>query len=95
VNKENGRSIDRTADLTCLTWEQVLRAMSNERRRLKAEGSTAAELKVIKKASELSKQLKDLRKSLQDWIDEDRFPSGLDNEVEEVADMMVCNAVTS
>jgi hypothetical protein len=45
--KANKRSFARTADLAGLTREQVVRAMSNERRRLKAQGSTAAGPKVI------------------------------------------------
>jgi hypothetical protein len=58
ATKANNFSINRTADLTGLTREQVVRAMSNERRRLKAQGSTAAGLKVSNETAKLAKQLK-------------------------------------
>jgi hypothetical protein len=93
--KANKFSINRTADLTGLTREQVVRAMSNERRRLKAQGSTAAGPKVSKETAKLAKQLKEIRESLQDCIDQGCFPFGLEDEVEEVACMMVCSSVTS
>jgi hypothetical protein len=95
ATKENKGRIDRTADLTGLTRQQIVRAMSNERRRLKAEANTEVERNIIKEAGKLSIQLKELRKSLQGWIDEGRFPPGLDEEVAEVAGMMVCNPFKS
>jgi hypothetical protein len=38
---------------------------------------------------------REIRESLQDCIDQGRSPSGLEDEVEEVAGMMVCNSVIS
>jgi hypothetical protein len=52
--------------------------MSDEWGRLKAKGSTVVELKVIKAAGKCLTQLKALRQSLRDCIDEGRFPAGRD-----------------
>jgi hypothetical protein len=76
--------MNRTADLTGFTRQQIVRAMSNERRRLKAERSTTAEPQIIMEDGKDATQLKELRESLQVWIDKGCFPTGRDAEVEEL-----------
>jgi thiamine biosynthesis lipoprotein ApbE len=82
ATKENNEEINRVARLSCLSRKQVVQAMSNERKRLKAEGSTVEELKGIKEAGRLSMQLKELQKSLKQYV-------------KEVTRLMVCNSSRS
>lgn len=60
ATKENKASIDQTAHLTCLSHQQVVQAMKNERKRLRAEGYTEADLQLISTIRGLSKQLEDI-----------------------------------
>jgi hypothetical protein len=84
ATKENYENINRVVELTCLSREQVVQAMSNERERLKAQEN-----------GRLGGQLKDLRVSLQDCIDRGHCPSGLHDEVKDVAQMMVWRLCSS
>jgi hypothetical protein len=92
ATKDNNEEINRVARLSCLSRKQVVQAMSNERKRLKAEGSTVEELKDIKEAGRLSMQLKELQKSLKQYIKKRRCPAGLyERDVKEVMRLLVCN----
>jgi hypothetical protein len=95
ATKENYENINRVVELTCLSREQVVQAMSNERKRLKAQGTTVEELNAIKENGRLGAQLKDLRVSLQDCIDRGHCPPGLHDEVKDVAQMMVWRPCSS
>jgi hypothetical protein len=53
ATKENYENINRVVELTCLSREQVVQAMSNERKRLKAQGTTVEELNAMKENGRL------------------------------------------
>jgi hypothetical protein len=96
ATKDNNEEINRVARLSCLSRKQVVQAISNERKRLKAEGSTVEELKDIKEAGRLSMQLKELQKSLKQYVKKRRCPAGLhERDVKEVTRLMVCNSSRS
>jgi hypothetical protein len=78
-----------------LSREQVVQAMSNERKRLKAQGTTVEDLNAMKQNGRPGPQLEDLRVSLQDCIDRGHCPSGLQDDVKEVAQMMVWRPCSS
>jgi hypothetical protein len=59
ATKENYDDIQRVVELTSLTRAQIVRAMSNERRRF-----TELELNTIMETGRLSTQLKDIRKQV-------------------------------
>jgi uncharacterized protein with von Willebrand factor type A (vWA) domain len=91
ANKENKEAIDRVVALTCLSRKQVVQAMSNHRKRLKAQGFTDQDLKLIKATGGLSKQLHDMKESLQACLDQGHCPPHLQSELDQVATMMVRN----
>jgi hypothetical protein len=96
ATKENNEQINHVARLSCLSRKQVVQAMSNERKRLIAEGSTVEELKGIKEAERLKMQLKELQKSLKQYVKKRRCPAGLhEHDVKEVTRLMVCNSSRS
>jgi hypothetical protein len=96
ATKDNNEDINRVARLSCLSRKQVVQAMSNERKRLKAEGSTVEELKGIKEAVRLSMQLKELQKSLKQYVKKRHCPAGLkESDVKGVTQLMVCNSSRS
>jgi hypothetical protein len=90
ANKANKEAISRVVALTCLSRKQVVQAMSNHRKRLKAEGYTDEDLKLIGTTGGLSKQLDNLRVSLQLCLDQRHCPPEIQNELDQVATMMVC-----
>jgi hypothetical protein len=85
---ENKEKINRVASLTSLRREQVVRAMNNERRRLKAAGFTDKDLELISTTGGLSKQLQDIRESLQACIDQEHCPSGAEDELQAISAML-------
>jgi hypothetical protein len=87
---ENRATITETAIATGLSWDKVVRAMSNERRRLKRMGYTEADLQLINTTGGLSKELDDIKKSLQTWVDQKRCPDNLQQELLDVALLVVC-----
>jgi hypothetical protein len=96
ATKDNKEEINRVAHLSCLSRKQVVQAMSNDRKRFKAEGSTVEELRGIKEVGRLSMLLKELQKSLKQCVKECRYPIGLHgHDVKEVTRLMVCNSSLS
>jgi hypothetical protein len=95
ANKENKEAINRVVTLTCLTRKQVVQAMSNHRKRLKAEGLTDQDLKLIKSTGGLSKQLDAMHDSLQACLDQRHCPPEVRMKLDQVATMMVCKPLTA
>jgi hypothetical protein len=89
ASKDTKESIDRVVSLTSLSRKQVVQAMSNERKRLKAQGYKEADLRLIGTTGGLSKQLEDIKRSLQACIDKKHRPCHVEDELSEVASMMV------
>jgi hypothetical protein len=86
---DNQQNIEEVAALTGLTRNQVVQAMNSERKRLKAQGYTDQDLKMMNTTAGLSKQLQEIRLSLQSFLDQGYRPSNLDNELQEVASIIV------
>jgi uncharacterized protein with von Willebrand factor type A (vWA) domain len=95
VSKENDEAINRVAALTCLTRKQVVQAMSNHRKRLKAEGFTDEDLNLIKTTGGLSKKLDDMQELLQTCLDQRHCPPQVRMKLDQVATMMVSKAPIS
>jgi hypothetical protein len=86
---ENKEHIEQVSSLTGLTRSQVVQAMNCERKRLKVQGYTDQDLKMISTTAGLSKQLQDIQLSLQSLLDTGYSPPHLDNKLKEVASMLV------
>jgi hypothetical protein len=89
AGKDTKESIDRVVSQTSLSRKQVVQAMNNERKRIKAQGYNDADLRLISTTGGLSKQLADIKRSLQACIDKKHRPSQLEDELSEVASMVV------
>jgi hypothetical protein len=94
ATKENSEMIDRVASLTSLSRKQVLQAMSNERKRLKSQGYKDCDLKLIATTGGLSKQIEEVRQSLQVSVEQEQCPSHVVDQLQELESVVVCNPRT-
>jgi molecular chaperone DnaK (HSP70) len=94
ATKENNDKIDRVASLTSLSRKQVLQAMSNERKRLKGQGYKESDIKLIETTGGLSKQIQEVTRSLQVYVEQKQCPSHVVAQLQELQSVVVCNPHT-
>jgi predicted component of type VI protein secretion system len=91
ATKETNETINRVASETSLSRKQVLQAMANERKRLKTQGFKDTDFNLIVTTGGLSRQLDELKQSLEVYREQEQCPSEIVDKLQEHASLVVRN----
>lgn len=95
VTPETEEAMRDVMRFTGLTRKALVQAMSNERKRYKAEGYTDEDLRMLGRNHGLAKQLNDVSEALKECISAGFLPLGLDRKLKDMMTLAVCTRMLS